>query len=326
MALVNISVEIRERRPFRLGRSPWLLFRSALVCAVLLPILLTSCSSKRLILTRSDRPGPSAEGGNRVATGLDPYTGHHLHGWREVETAYEEAYGNSPDPMILHKLLTTQFLILTREGQEGIYGPFQDERLSALCSRGTTSFHEVLCRSAQERLRQRRSMPVGKAGIPSPYWDREIPVENPLLAAYLRFLLTGQNQDSEQSGKNPLEVLDPDRSSPLTLYLVWKSKRLEKIADHVERHPGFAELLLYQGSRLLEEARYAEAIDSMTEAVRLVPEYTKAMVGLGEFHLRSLHLYQRALRYFEDALTWDPQNIWECSTSPGPGETSWSTS
>lgn len=201
--MVNISVDIRERRPFRLGRSPWLLFRSALVCAVLLPILLTSCSSKRPILTRSDRPGPSAEGGKRVATGLDPYTGHHLHGWREAEAAYEEVYGNSPDPTILHK---------------------------------------------------------------------------------------------------------------------------EKIADHVERHPGFAELLLYQGSRLLEEARYAEAIDSMTEAVRLVPEYTKAMVGLGEFHLRSLHLYQRALRYFEDALTWDPQNIWECSTSPGPGETSWSTS
>ena len=211
--------------------------------------------------------------------------------------------------MILHKLLTTQFLILMREAEEEIYGPFQAERLASLCSRATTSFHEVLCRSAQERLRQRRSMPAGKAQIPRSYWDGDIPVENPLLAAYLRFLLTGQNQDSEQSGKNPLEVLDPDRSSPLTLYLLWKSKRLEKIADHVERHPGFAELLLYQGSRLLEEARYAEAIDSMTEAVRLVPEYTKAMVGLGEFHLRSLHLYQRALRYFEDALTWDPQNI-----------------
>ena len=211
--------------------------------------------------------------------------------------------------MILHKLLTTQFLILMREAGEGIYGPFQAERLSSLCSRGTTSFHKILCRSAQERLRQRRSTPPGKARIPSSYWDREIPVENPLLAAYLRFLLTDQNQDSEQSAKNPLEVLDPDRSSPLTLYLSWENKRLDQIADHVERHPGFAELLLYRGSRLLEESRYAEAIDSMTEAIRLVPEYTKAMVGLGEFHLRSLHLYRRALRYFEDALTWDPQNI-----------------
>ena len=302
-------MEFRERPAFRCRQSLRSLFRTAFVVAFLCPVLLAACSYKRPILTRTDPRGPATHRGAAAATESIPYTGHHLYGWREAEAAYEEAYGNSPDPMILHKLLTTQFLILTREGQEGIYGPFQDERLSALCSRGTTSFHEVLCRSAQERLRQRRSMPVGKARIPSPYWDREIPVENPLLAAHLRFLLTGQNQDSEQSGKNPLEVLDPDRSSPLTLYLVWKSKRLEKVADHVERHPGFAELLLYQGSRLLEEARYAEAIDSMTEAVRLVPEYTKAMVGLGEFHLRSLHLYQRALRYFEDALTWDPQNI-----------------
>ena len=211
--------------------------------------------------------------------------------------------------MVLHRLLTTQFLILMREADEGIYGPFQAERLSSLCTRGTTSFHEVLCRSAQERLRQRSFTPTGKARIPSSYWDRDIPVENPLLAAYFQFLLTGQNHDSAQSAKDPLENLDPDRSSPLTLYLAWKYKRLDKIADHVKRHPGFAELLLYRGNRLLEESRYAEAIDSMTEAIRLVPEYTRAMIGLGEFHLRSLHLYKRALDYFEDALTWDPQNI-----------------
>jgi len=206
-------------------------------------------------------------------------------------------------------LLTTQFLILSREAEEGIYGPFQDERLSSLCSRGTTTFHEILCRSAQERLRQRRSTPGGNAQIPSFNWDRKLPTENPLLAAYLRYLLTDQIPESEQSGRNPLEALDPDRTSPLTLYLAWNRGRLEKTADHVERHPGFAELLLYRGRRLLEKSRYAEAIDSMTEAIRLVPEYTQAMVALGEFHLRSLYLYERALHYFEDALTWDPENI-----------------
>ncbi len=211
--------------------------------------------------------------------------------------------------MLLDKLLATQFLILARQAEEGIYGPFQIKRLSALCSRGTTSFHEVLCRSAQERLRQRHSMPTGKDRMPSSYWDRDIPVQSPLLAAYLRFLLTDQDKEAARADKNPLEVLDPDRSSPLTLYLAWKNNRLEKIADHVDLHPGFAELLLYRGSRMLEEARYAEAIDSMTEAIGLVPEYTRAMVALGEFHLRSLYLYERALQYFEDALTWDPQNI-----------------
>ena len=180
----------------------------------------------------------------------------HLHGWREAEALYEEAYGNSPDSMNLHKLLTTQFLILTREAQEGIFGPFQAKRLSALCSRGTTPFHETLCRSAQEWLRQRRSTPAGTARIPTSNWDRDMPMENPLLVAYLRFLLTGENQESEQSGKNPLEALDPDRTSPLTLFVDWKKERIEKIADHVERHPNFAELLLYRGSRLLEVARY----------------------------------------------------------------------
>lgn len=302
-------MEFRERPEFRRGQSLRPRFRTVFIGSVLLPIFLTACSSKRPIPTQSDPSGPSAQRREVPAAESAPDSEQHLHGWQRTEAVCGQAYGESADPIILQKLLTTQFLILMRQAEEGIYGPFQAERLSSLCSRGTTSFHEILCRSAQERLRQRRSTPTGKARIPSSYWDREIPVENPLLAAYLRFLLTDQNQDSEQSVKNPLEVLDPDRSSPLTLYLSWKNKRLDQIADHVERHPGFAELLLYRGSRLLEESRYAEAIDSMTEAIRLVPEYTKAMVGLGEFHLRSLHLYRRALRYFEDALTWDPQNI-----------------
>ncbi len=309
VALLKNSAEIREGRPVRLGRSRWLRFRTVLFGAVLLPILLTACSSKRPILTRSDPPGPSEDGAKQVATDLDPHTGQHLRGWREVEADYEEAYENTADPMILHKLLTTQFLILTRQAQEAIYGPFQVDMLSSLCSRGTTSFHEVLCRSAQEWLRQRRSTPTDKAQIPSPNWNGDLPIENPLLAAYLRLLLMDENQESEQPGKNPLEVLDPDRTSPLTLYLAWKKGRIEKTTNHVERHPGFAELLFYRGSRLLEATRYAEAIDSMTEAIRLVPEYTLAMVALGEFHLKSLYLYERALHYFEDTLNWDPQNI-----------------
>ncbi len=302
-------MEFRERPAFRRGQSLRTHFRTAFVGAVLFPILLAACGYKRPILTRTDPRGPAAHRGTAAATESIPDAEQHLHGWRTAEAAYEEAYENSSDSMILHKLLTTQFLILTREGQEGIYGPFQAERLSSLCSRGTTSFHEILCRSAQERLRQRRSMPTGKAQIPSSYCDRDIPVENPLLAAYLRFLLTGQKQESQQSGTNPLEALDPDRTSPLTLYLAWKKERIEKTGEHAERHPRFAELLLYRGNKLLEKARYTEAIDSMTEAIRLVPEYTRPMVGLGEFHLRSLYLYERALHYFEDALTWDPRNI-----------------
>lgn len=302
-------MELRERPPFRLGQSGWSLFRTVFVGAVLFPILFAACSSKRPILTRSDQPAPSGDHGKGIATESGPDSQPHLHGWRKAEAAYEEAYRNSSDPLVLDRLLTTQFLILAREVEEGIYGPFQLKRLSSLCSRGTTSFHAILCRSAQERLRQRRSTPTGTAQIPTSNWHGDLPMENPLLAAYLRFLLTGENQDSEPSSKNPLEALDPARTSPLTLYLDWKKGRLEKTGEHVRRHPGFAELLLYRGSRLLEEARYMVAIDSMTEAIRLVPEYTRAMVALGEFHLRSLYLYERALHYFEDALTWDPQNI-----------------
>lgn len=302
-------MEFRERPVFRRAQSLRPRFRSAFVGAFLFPIVLAACSCKRPILTGTDPRGPAAHRGAAAATKSIPDAEQHLHGWRTAEAAYEEAYGNWPDPMVLHNLLTTQFLILMREAGEGIYGPLQVERLASLCSRGTTSFHEILCRSAQERLRQRRSVPSGQAQIPSSHWDREIPVENPLLAAYLRFLLTGRKQDSQPFGKNALEALDPDRTSPLTLYLAWKKERIGKTGVHAQRHPRFAELLLYRGNRLLEEARFADAIDSMTEAIRLVPEYTRAMVGLGDFHLRSLHLYDRALDYFEDALTWDPQDI-----------------
>ena len=307
--MVRISVEFRERPAFRRGRSLRPFFRNFFVGAVVFSILLTGCSHKRPMLNRTDPSGPSAHRSQGVASESAPDSEPHLHGWRRAEAVYQNAYSESGDPEVLDKLLTTQFLILTRQAEEEIHGPFQAERLASLCSRATTSFHEFLCRSAQVRLRQRGSMPAGKALIPSSNWDRDLPMENPLLAAYLRLLLSGRNRESQSSGQNPLEVLDPDRTSPLTLYLAWKAGRLEKTADHAKRHPGFAELLLYRGSRLLEESRYARAIESMTEAIRLVPEYTKAMVALGEFHLRSLHLYRRALRYFEDALTWDPQHI-----------------
>lgn len=247
--------------------------------------------------------------GKDAGTDLGPPTRPHLHGWRRAETHLEETFRTLPDPEVLNRLLTTQFLILTREAEEGIYGPFQARRLSSLCSRGTSSYHEALCRTAQERLQRHDSRSTGTAPIANSIGDGDLPTEDRLLAAYVRFLLTGGHPESGLSGQKPLEALDPERTSPLTLYLAWKAGRIEKTADHVERHPRFAELLLYRGNRLLEETRYTEAIQSMTEAIRIVPEYTKAMVALGEFHLRSLHLYRRALRYFEDALTWDPQNI-----------------
>ena len=302
-------MEFRERPAFRRGQSLRPLFRNTFVGAVLFSILLTDCSHKRPILTRTDRPAPSMDRGKDAGTDLGPHTRPHLHGWRRAETHLEETVRTLSDPEVLNRLLTTQFLILTREAEEGIYGPFQAERLSSLCSRGTSSFHEALCRTAQERLRRRDSRSTGTAPISNSIGDGDLPTEDPLLAAYVRFLVTGGRPESGLSGQNPLEVLDPDKTSSLTLYLAWKAGRIEKTADHVERHPGFAELLLYRGNRLLEETRYTEAIQSMTEAIRLVPEYTQAMVALGEFHLRSLHLYRRALRYFEDALTWDPQNI-----------------
>ena len=302
-------MEFRERPAFRRGQSLRPLFRNTFVGAVLFSILLTDCSHKRPILTRTDHPAPSMDRGKDVGTDLGPHTRPHLHGWRRAETHLEETFRTLSDPEVLNRLLTTQFLILTREAEEGIYGPFQAERLSSLCSRGTSSFHEALCRTAQERLRRRDSRSTGTAPISNSIGDGDLPMEDPLLAAYVRFLVTGGRPESGLSGQNPLEVLDPDKTSPLTLYLAWKAGRIEKTSDHIERHPGFAELLLYRGNRLLEETRYTEAIQSMTEATRLVPEYTQAMVALGEFHLRSLHLYRRALRYFEDALTWDPQNI-----------------
>ena len=66
---------------------------------------------------------------------------------------------------------------------------------------------------------------------------------------------------------------------------------------------------MYKGQTLLKEERYNQAIEFPTEAIRLVPDYTKALNVLGDTHLSMLHLYQRALRHFETALSWDPANI-----------------
>ena len=154
-------MEFRERPVFRRGQSSRPLFRNSFVGAVVFSILLTGCSHKRPIPTRTDPSGPSAHRSKGAASESAPDSEQHLHGWQEAEAVYQNAYRDSGDPEVLDKLLTTQFLILTRQAEEEIYGPFQAERLSSLCSRATTSFHEILCRSAQVRLPQRGSIPAG---------------------------------------------------------------------------------------------------------------------------------------------------------------------
>ena len=233
----------------------------------------------------------------------------HLTGWREAEAYIEEVHlqslhGTTPD-----KLQITRFLLLAREVEEGIYNPDQIERLTSLCRSSSSKFHRILCRSARQRLQVAGHIKDESVRDPIPCGAFIVPEGiDPLLAAYLYLLVTPNSHDCGYA-KKARTILDRAETSTLSLYLTLEKLDLRKCTTFLERHPRFAELFLRQGQLFLKSKQFTLGIESIERAIHLVPDYTKALNALGNSHMFTFHLYERALFYFDVVLHWDPDNI-----------------
>ena len=116
-----------------------------------------------------------------------------------------------------------------------------------------------------------------------------------MVAAYLHLLQAKTPAPSCAHVEKARGILNQAEVTPLALYLSMRKGRLGDPAAHLGEHPRFGELLAYQGQSLLEARRYRQGIEALARAVELIPDYTKALFALGESHLSTLHLYQRAL-------------------------------
>ena len=60
------------------------------------------------------------------------------------------------------------------------------------------------------------------------------------------------------------------------------TEREAQFRTMAEQHPGSPMVHFSLGKLLLDERRYAEAVESLRAAVRLQPDYAAAMVSLGD--------------------------------------------
>jgi tetratricopeptide (TPR) repeat protein len=221
----------------------------------------------------------------------------HLYGWRRAEASYQKAYDLAGSNEFKKKLLMSRFLVMTRQVDEDIPYPRVDEMIRELCSGDET--RKTLCEIAQWYKSNKKSQPPDiKSGS-------VFNGEQPELEDYFKRLFaddkTQLNASSEGLAVQPIE-------SPLSLYLSpWKLKTKDP-AEVEKAYPGFAEALGYIAETSFQKKKYGAARNGFRKALELIPDYTRAINGLGNIYFFALEDYEQALRWYESASEQDPTN------------------
>jgi tetratricopeptide (TPR) repeat protein len=122
---------------------------------------------------------------------------------------------------------------------------------------------------------------------------------------YLLCLRTYGIEDPRDPGE---AVSERYKTSPLFIYLNATKKDVRQVKEYERMFPDFAELFALAGEDLLQAARYNAARAYFKKAMELLPDYTRAINGLGNLYFFALEDHERALEYYESALKQDPEN------------------
>lgn len=284
--------------------------RTQIVLTLTLLLLGSACSEKRPVLRvpSSQDCFPSAD--EYIVQGDTQFSKMHLHGWREAESYYECALEIAEDPTILGRLILARFLRLIRETEEGIFKDSYLEDLNFICQNADGSFQRTLCEIARNRLALEGVLDDAPPLDLSPAVSRSLLEEkkkNSALDGYL-FLLFVQDME-------PYRVFDESElfqktypESPLAVYLR-SVQGTPGIQPNLAPDSEFVELEVHAGERLIDRERYQEGITSLTRALELIPDYSKASIALGNLFLFNFEYPKAALPHYEAALKWDPLNV-----------------
>jgi tetratricopeptide (TPR) repeat protein len=222
----------------------------------------------------------------------------HLYGWRQAEAAYQQAYNLAGSEEYKKKLLLSRFLILTRQIDEDIPYSRLDEVIKEICS-GDES-RKDLCDIAQWYKAYKKLNP------PDIQYTTLFGGEQPELEEYFKRLLAPPGNFSPDIRIESAGELSGE--SPLLLYLSPGKLGTRDPAEIEKTHPGFAEALEYLGESLFQRKKYGAARNCFRKALDLIPDYTRAINGLGNIYFFGLEDYEQALHWYESALDRDPTN------------------
>lgn len=288
-------------------------------------IYLTGCIARRSGFEKKSLQPPfsSQEYQALIHQGDYYFSRMHLYGWRQAEAFYKKAYEMKPSPVLGEKRFLALCLTAIREKHEKIVNPRVYKEIDALAaSEGfpKTKKQEYLF----EIIQHYRTLPVfrkddqriaakEKKQVDASWFDFEnSPLDTYLYLYFLNYYTYDTKDYNEEliqllKTHHIFELINKYAMSPLFIYFNYKSIA-NREAEVEEQFPQFAEFLVFKGNRLFSENKLKQASGYYKKALELIPDYTKAINGIGNIYYFTVKDYETAITYYQQTLDLDDSN------------------
>lgn len=284
------------------------MFRTLTTCIafIILALFLISCRAKpaRVATPVPAGPDPKVQAQELVAQGDAHFQNSHLYGWRQAEGSYRKAYELYRSESTKDKLLVTRFLIDTRQADEDILDAAGAGAMASLCTEPLTPKQRILCTLAPRYVAGPGGRPLER---PEQVDKTAFDLDQSALDAYL-YTLSVRRYGIKESTEDANARWDRFGSSPLFIYLDFAKQVAKRGAELEKSYPQFAELYDQLGDNDFQKSKYNGARSHFIKVLKLIPDHTRALNGLGNLYLFALEDYEKAMQYYEASLKWDPQN------------------
>ena len=238
-----------------------------------------------------------------VSQGDESSQAMHLYAWRRAEAAYTQALHLAARKEIRDKLALIKLLRMTREIDEDIACPTMREDIAFICQDTADARGQALCDLATAY----GMTPVAAVEQMKRVDPLVLQVDTSPLDAYF-FMLYARTFGSDPKNDDLKKRLpEKYKDTPLFAYLNFGSPKAP-LARIIEQSPDFAEALEFSAESDFQRNLVKPARTGFSKALSLIPDYTRAINGLANIYFFTLEDYESALKTYEAALQWDPQN------------------
>ncbi len=271
----------------------------------LLTLLASACQRKAVVQTPAP-PAPDPRIQELTLKGDEFFAYQNLYGWRMAQDFYAKAAVLGGDATLKSKLLLTRILLITRQIDEDIPISALKKDLSLSCTSAANPTGPLLCDFSTKylgpvQIPDKKFDAGAEVAIPL-FFPDEGALDNYLHILYARAAAIALPPDFE------LSVWQKYKFSPLFIYLNLRKVAAQPTEDIEKSYPDFAELFVLNGEKRLQAQRYRDSRTYFTKALELVPDYTRALNGLGNILLFVVEDYLGALMLYEKVLKYDPVN------------------
>lgn len=241
----------------------------------------------------------------------------HLYGWRKADEFYAKAYEMKKTGELRNKRFLTLALTAIREKHEQIVNRSTYEKIEALGEFEKTQKQQYiadLLKGYRSQGISREKIPAYQSGVkksidPKAFNISQSPVDLYLFIKCLNYFSIELGVYNEAAVKmladnNVFPLIKKFKESPLFIYFNVQSI-IGKEDKVLEKYPNFAEISLLKGNKLFKDSKLKAAGKYYREVLDKIPDYTKAMVGMGNIYFLTVQDYKTAISYYDSVLELD---------------------